>query len=231
MNAAEQPEPFWGYADLALFIGMAFPSLLVAFLLMKVVSLAVPMGKPLLGLFAQLLWYALLFASLRVNFRVRYSRPFWSSLGWRFPFPGVLSCLLAGPLVAFGVGFLGYAIKTPEIRMPFQDMLADLPTKVLFSLFVVAIGPLFEELAFRGFLMPLLMRSFGVAAGISLTALVFGGLHAYEYQWSWRHVLLVALAGAVFGWVRYVTGSTAASTFMHCTYNLTQLAAFLAQPK
>jgi membrane protease YdiL (CAAX protease family) len=43
-------------------------------------------------------------------------------------------------------------------------------------------------------------------------------------------MLLISIVGVVLGWVRYDTGSTAGSTFMHSTFNLTQLAAFLANP-
>jgi membrane protease YdiL (CAAX protease family) len=110
-------------------------------------------------------------------------------------------------------------------------MLDNRPTLILFSIFVVILGPLCEELAFRGFLLPLFVRSLGAAAGIMVTGLLFGCLHAPEYSWSWRHVLLVSLAGSVFGWVRYKTGSAAASTYMHSTYNLTQFAAFVAQSR
>ena len=60
---------------------------------------------------------------------------------------------------------------------------------------------------------------------------MFGLLHLPEYEKSWKHGLLIATAGAIFGWVRYRTGSTAAATFMHSSYNLTQLAAFLAQTR
>jgi membrane protease YdiL (CAAX protease family) len=113
--------------------------------------------------------------------------------------------------------------------MPFRQMLGNRPTIILFSIFVVILGPLAEELAFRGFLMPLLIRSFGPILGIVGTGVLFGALHAYEYSWSWRHVVLITAAGTTFGWVRYKTGSIAASIFMHATYNLTQLAAFFAQ--
>jgi membrane protease YdiL (CAAX protease family) len=123
-------------------------------------------------------------------------------------------------------------IHTPTIKLPmFDQMLSDRPTAILFAVFVVGIGPLCEELAFRGFLMPLLMRSLGTAGGIVLTAVLFGAMHGYEYEWSWRHMLLISIVGIVLGWVRNDTGSTAASTFMHATFNLTQLAAFVAQPK
>jgi hypothetical protein len=84
----------------------------------------------------------------------------------------------------------------------------------------VTIAPLFEELFFRGFIQPLLSRTFGVAAGVVLTAALFGGLHAPEYSWAWQYALAVSIAGAVFGWVRARTQSIIPSTIMHGSYNL-----------
>ena len=69
-------------------------------------------------------------------------------------------------------------------------------------------APVCEELMFRGFLQPLLVRSLGAAAGILATALPFGLLHFQEYGNSWRHVLLISLSGVAFGWMRHATGST-----------------------
>ena len=89
------------------------------------------------------------------------------------------------------------------------------------------IGPVCEELAFRGFLMPLLVRSFGWVAGIIGAALPFALLHGDQYSWTWQYIVLVAFAGMVFGWVRYRTGSTMASALMHSTYNATFYAAYV----
>lgn len=224
------PEPpAWDYSDLAFLITLCVPALFLAAMGVKLVAKFVPLGQAFQGLLAQLLWYGLVFGCLYMLLRIRYGEPFWRSLGWKVPFRGAMPSFLGGPLLALAIGYLGYVLRTPEIQLPFQQMLADRPTTILFALFVVILGPLCEELAFRGFLMPLLIRSFGAAAGIVGTGLLFGGLHAFEYSWSWRHVLLISAAGTVFGWLRYKTGSTAASTYMHSTYNLTQLAAFLAQ--
>ena len=223
--------PFWTYQDLAIFISLAFPSLVVSVVAVRALAGFWHIGKAFEALLAQLIWYALVFTALYLLLHLRYRQPFWRSLGWVAPFRGVNLSFLAGPFLAIGIGYIGYVIRTPEIQMPFQQMLEDRPTIVLFSIFAVVLGPLCEELAFRGFLMPLLIRSLGAIAGIVLTGLLFGGLHAVEYQWSWRHILLISAAGAVFGWVRYRTGSTAASTFMHSSYNLTQLVAFLSQSK
>jgi membrane protease YdiL (CAAX protease family) len=76
-----------------------------------------------------------------------------------------------------------------------------------------------EELIFRGFLQPLLVRSLGAVPGILAAAVPFGLLHFSEYGNSWRHAVLISGAGAAFGWMRHATGSTKASTLMHAAYN------------
>lgn len=225
--------PFWDYVDLLVFIGFGFPALIASAVLARGLSFVLPVSRVFDALLMQLVWYGLIFGALVVLLRVRYDRPFWLSLGWKYPpLLNTIACLVAGPVLAIGVGLIGYIIHTPTIKLPmFDQMLADRPTTILFAVFVVIIGPLCEELAFRGFLMPLLMRSLGPLAGIVLTAVLFGVMHGYEYEWSWRHMLLITIVGVVLGWVRHDTGSTAASTFMHATFNLTQLIAFLAQSK
>jgi membrane protease YdiL (CAAX protease family) len=122
-------------------------------------------------------------------------------------------------------------LHTPEIDLPFQQMLGNAATTISLGIVVVILGPVCEELAFRGFLMPLLVRSLGAAGGIVLTGFIFGSIHGYEYEWSWRHMLLISLVGCVFGWAKYKTQSTAAAAFMHATFNLTQFAAFLWQAR
>jgi membrane protease YdiL (CAAX protease family) len=228
-SAARPRSPFWDYVDLGFLVSLCVPALFIAALLVRAFSRFLHYGKPFEGLLIQLVWYALVFGSLFGLLRVRYDRPFWRSLGWTVSVTATTASFFAGPILAVSVGYLGYVLHTPDIKLPFEQMFQNQPTLILFGIFVVILGPLCEELAFRGFLMPLLMRSFGVVAGIIATGLLFGSLHAYEYSWSWRHVVLIGTAGTVFGWVRYKTNSTAASTLMHATYNLTQFAAFLIQ--
>lgn len=224
--------PFWNYVDLAFFISLGFPALIISSLIVRGFGGTLHLGKPIQGLLAQLIWYAIIFTALYGLLRLRYDEPFWRSLGWKIlPVSATILTFLAGPLLALTLGYVGYILRAPEIKLPFDQMLEDRPTTILFAVFVVILGPLCEELAFRGFLMPLLMRSLGAVPGILATSLLFGGGHAYEYSWSWRHVLLISTAGMVFGWVRYRTGSTAASTFLHSTYNLTQFAAFMAHAR
>jgi CAAX protease family protein len=236
MTPAEAPPPsheapFWTYTDFALFVCLAIPSVILSLLTVLAVGRLAPVSKPVLALLLQLVLYALLFGALYLILKLRYGQPFWRSLGWRVPFRGMLACAAGGPLLVLGLGIIGKLIRTPEIQLPFKDLAQDVPTTVLFGIIVVILGPVAEELVFRGFLMPLVVRSFGVATGVITTALIFGALHAFEYQWSWRHVLLISTAGAAFGWIRHVTDSTAASSLMHSTFNLIPFVGFLAQAR
>jgi membrane protease YdiL (CAAX protease family) len=123
----------------------------------------------------------------------------------------------------------GVLLRTPDINSPMKELLADPFSVVLLAIFGTTLAPLCEELLFRGFLQPLLVRSFGAAAGILIAALAFGLLHLQEYGNSWRHGLLITLAGASFGWVRRRTGSTKAAVVMHATYNAVFFVALAAQ--
>ena len=224
--------PFWHYGDVGMLILLSIPSLFLAFYIVRGVQAVAPKvlpGTAFGQLVAQILWYILIFAFLRAIFHLKYSRPFWQSLGWRFPFRGMISALFAGPLLALGLGGVGVLLRAPPISLPFDQMLKGLPTTMLFFVFAVIIGPLCEELAFRGFLMPLLMRSLGPALGIVVTGILFGGLHAQEYSYSWQHILIVTLAGIAFGYIRYQSDSTAASTLLHATFNLTEFVGFLSR--
>jgi hypothetical protein len=220
MSAAPQPPstPCWNYTDLAMFAGIVVPcallSLIVGAVLFQVIGIAATW-------IAQLLLYGLLFGWLYLLLKVRYSKPFWAALGWIYPVRGLMACIVAGPLLAIAVGVTGQLLDTPVIDLPIRKLLQTKASLGLFGLFSVIIGPVTEELVFRGFLQPLLVRSIGRWGGIVMTALPFGVLHGAQYGWQWQYVLLVALAGAGFGWARQITGSTLASAAMHGTYNLT----------
>jgi membrane protease YdiL (CAAX protease family) len=222
--------PFWDYMDLLLFSLLVFSSLVLAVVIsMLAVSKASASWRLILP---QVLWYAFSLGSLKALFLLRYRQPFWRALGWRpISFGAALGAILAGPLLTLSVGLLGSALHMPEIDLPFGQMLDSRSSTILLGILVVILGPVAEELAFRGFLMPLLIRSTGAASGILLTGIIFGSVHGYEYEWSWQYMLLISLAGSVFGWAKYRTQSTVASALMHCTFNLTQFAALLVRSR
>jgi hypothetical protein len=220
--------PFWTFGDLALFIGCCAPALLISVLLVRAATSPFHPSTPIQLLLTQALWYFLAFGALALLFRIRYLEPFWRSLDWRsLSMASFTGAVLGGPALTLGLGLLGTALRAPEIGPPFEPMLGSTTNIVLIGILAVILGPICEELAFRGFLMPLLIRSLGAVGGIVVTGFIFGSAHGYEYEWSWQYMLLISLVGCAFGWVKYKTGSTAAAAVMHGTFNLTQFAFFL----
>jgi membrane protease YdiL (CAAX protease family) len=235
-----QPEPpperypFWGYSDLLVFAGLTIPCMLLGFGLVKAAFWILhlhPAVKTWELLLEQFAGYALLFGALYAIFRLQYARPFWASLAWTKPRIPLSQILFAGVAAVFAVSLIASAIQPPNTSNPMLELLKDRTSIVLIAIFGVTLGPLCEELAFRGFLQPLLVRSLGTVPGILAAALPFGLLHFQEYGNSWKHVLLISLAGAAFGWMRHATGSTKAAAIMHGAYNALFFVAFLAQSK
>jgi uncharacterized protein len=217
--------PFWTYEDLGLFIGAVIPVFLVAWLVIRVIHL--PSGA-VGAMVYQSLIYALLLGVLYVLVAWRYQEPFWQSLRWK-PFPLPFVCAAAGPVLAIASSTLGVFLKAPPIPSPIEDLISDRRSLFVMMMFLTVFGPVFEELLFRGFLFPLLARSVGPWLGILLAATPFALVHGSQYHWSWQHLTVVGLAGAVFGFVRYKTGSTAAATLVHTGYNATLFIGFLVQ--
>ena len=231
-----QPDryPFWTYSDFFVFLLLGAGCMLLSLVVVKgaVWALGVRGLNRAAELIAgQFIGYALLLGLLVLIVGVQYHRPFWRSMGWIDPTGPVLGIVLAGMATAMAVAMIAYLIKTPTTTNPMMELMKDRTSIILMAAFGVTIGPLFEELIFRGFLQPLLVRSFGVAPGIIAASLPFGLLHYQQYGNSWRHVVMIALAGASFGAMRQVTGSTKASTIMHGSYNGLFFVALLTQGK
>jgi hypothetical protein len=226
--------PFWGYGDLLVFAGLSIPCMLLGLGMVKALFWALrlhPAVETWEMLLEQFAGYGLLFGALYAILRLQYGRPFWISLAWTKPQFPLAVIVLAGVLTLFAVAAMAGAIQIPRTSNPMTDLLKDRTSLILIAIFGTTLAPLCEELAFRGFLQPLLVRSLGAIPGILAAALPFGLLHYQEYGNSWKHVVLIAMAGAAFGWMRHVTHSTKAATIMHSVYNGIQFIAFVAQSR
>jgi membrane protease YdiL (CAAX protease family) len=224
--------PFWGYHDLFLFVGLMVGGLLASTLLARVAVFALQVHttvEALEPLVAQFLLDGFIFAALAGIFRLQYDQPFWRSLAWTpMRIPG-LWIAICGFVTAIAISLLAVLIHLPTVSNPMTKLLEDRVSVILMAAFGVTLGPLFEELVFRGFLQPLVVRSLGAVAGVIVAAVPFGLLHFREYGNSWRHALLISAAGAAFGWMRQATGSTRASTLMHASYNALNFLALFAR--
>jgi membrane protease YdiL (CAAX protease family) len=142
---------------------------------------------------------------------------FWKSVHWNWP-ANMGTYLFVGALMQTVFIFVERFLPFPK-ETPFDAVLRRPYSIVAIAIFSVTLGPLFEELFFRGFLYGVLRRPFGVFTAIVGTALPFGLVHAAQYGYSWASVMLIFAVGVVLATVREKKQSLAASFLVHVAYN------------
>lgn len=172
--------------------------------------------KPVLALLAELVAYFAVGLYMFLLVEGKYHARFWPAIRWNWPGVAGLSIFGVGVLM-LGFDALGRFLPMPKTT-PFDQFFERPMDAYLTVAFAVTLGPLMEELFFRGFLYPVIARRMGVAWGVILTALPFGLMHYAQYR-SWSAVLIIILVGVVLTTVRAVTKSVAASFLAHVGYN------------
>jgi membrane protease YdiL (CAAX protease family) len=183
------------------------------------ISIIVVAQKPWVALTTQFAWYLVVLAYMVMFVEGRLHQPFWTAIRWQWPrryWPGLV--VLGMSLVSLQV--FERFFHLPK-HIPLEDFLSTPLAAVLTAIFAVSLGPLMEELFFRGFLYPVIERRFGIGAAIIITAVAFGTIHAAQLAFAGGLVLIIFLVGIVLTIVRAKTGSVAASLIVHVAYNST----------
>ena len=111
--------------------------------------------------------------------------------------------------------------------LPIEQLLQARVSMTLFAVLGVLVAPLVEETIFRGFLYPVIARRLGIIAGVLITGILFGLMHAAQLWGGWGQIVLLIVVGVVLTWVRARTGTVKASYFVHLGYNGLQLLGYL----
>jgi membrane protease YdiL (CAAX protease family) len=191
-------------------------------------------AKSVVVLISQAVLDGLAILYLYLMLRARTEAPFWQSIGWRELSPPVagtirhpaLQFLAGGAVLAVVVTFASGFLNSKE-TLPIEQLLQARVSILLFGILGVLVAPLVEETIFRGFLYPVIARRLGVTAGIAITGILFGLMHAAQLGGALGQIGLLILVGVVLTWVRARTGTVAASFFVHLGYNGLQLAGYL----
>ena len=109
-------------------------------------------------------------------------------------------------MMLLGLSLLENLLPMPK-DTPFEHLFDRPRDAYLLAIIAVSVGPLVEELFFRGFLYPVVARRWGVAWGIFLTALPFALMHLPQYGYAWGVMLVIFIVGVVCGVVRAATRS------------------------
>ncbi len=140
-------------------------------------------------------------------------------LGLKLPLPSqaVLGLLLIAALYIGRIGLaalLSGAPPDPARALPARPDIIDI---WLLTLAAVVLAPIQEEIAFRGFAMPGLARSWGVPAAILVTSALWTALHFGTI--SAFGIGTIFLLGVGLGWVRLWSGSTLLTIALHAVTN------------
>ena len=85
---------------------------------------------------------------------------------------------------------------------------------VLLFLTTTILAPIFEEVVFRGVLLPILSREFGIILGIIISAFIFALAHL-----SIGEMIPLFTLGIGLGTTRLISGRLSSSVIMHSLWN------------
>ena len=177
-----------------------------------------------------MIWNESLFAGLQWRGQVALDR-FWP--------------LASTALACFGLAILDQILMPGPSNAPIEKMISSPGAAWLMFAFGVTMAPFFEEMFFRGFLLPALCTACDWTAekihktlpppldanghpqwslpamiiGSALTSVPFALLHVEQQGHSLGPFLLLIVISLILCAVRLITRSLAASTLVHATYN------------
>lgn len=246
LENARSPEDIrtpWGGAELFIFVGFAFFSLVVlevvlVFFLMVRYHMS---GDQLMQLMKtnaavavgfQAVWSVFVLLFLLLMIRVYHRAPFWRSLGWRrfdsrqIPSVGqAVLCILGGFSLAIAVGVVSEFVGK-NANLPIDQLFQSRSDVLWLMVFGIAFAPFFEETIFRGYLYPVFARKWGIPAGIIITGVLFGAMHAAQLWGGWAQISILIFVGIALTWARARARSVLASFLIHVSYNSFLFAAF-----
>ena len=139
---------------------------------------------------------------------------------------GIKGWLTIVPFVLLISIIMNNLIKNQNGSNPLLEIVLDNNNYFAFTLLFATttiLAPFFEEIIFRGVLLPTLSKNFGILMGITVSAFIFALAHLSIGEMPPLFVLGVGL-----GITRVVSGSLLSSVIMHSLWNgLTFLNLFL----
>jgi membrane protease YdiL (CAAX protease family) len=240
--------PHLGHALLffSFLIGSLALAFIVTFAIAHLHTAVQILAHPGLGLLAQGAAYLLALLISVLLFPLLWDRTFLDGIHWNFPiavrrWPRIVaSGFLLSVLVMVATPFVA-----KSGHAPIDDLLQNARLIWATAFFAVILGPLMEELAFRGFLLPALATAYDwlalerSPAGLqrwqsssahSNAALVFAAIlssipfalmHAAQIGYAWGVVVILYGVSLALSYVRIRSHSLACSTLLHASYNFT----------
>jgi membrane protease YdiL (CAAX protease family) len=188
--------------------------------------------------------YILTFVAASLLFPRMWNRSFLEGIRWNWYTARVHApkLITLGLLLGLMMQLVTYFI-TPPKKLPIDEFFATPLDAWLMTIFGVFIAPAFEEICFRGFLVPgfaiaydfltiprtpeaqVQWQTTTILTPVSLmfsavaTSLLFAWMHAAQVSYLWPALLALFSVSVLLTMVRVRTQSVAASTIVHAAYN------------
>jgi uncharacterized protein len=242
--------PNLGHAALFVaFAGLALVLLELGVVLLGIAPVSshsgvVQVEHPKIQIAVEGLAYAITLFCAWLFYPVVWRQAFLDGLSWNSPVARAQAGKLAGLGLLLGamMQIVTYFV-TPPKSMPIDEFFATASDAWIVTFFGVIVAPIFEEICFRGFLLPAFAIAYdwlslprtdpararwqattdltGGAYAFSavLTSVFFAMLHAQQVSHLWAALLVLFSVSLLLTFVRVRTQSVAASAIVHGAYN------------
>ncbi|MBQ5731463.1 MAG: CPBP family intramembrane metalloprotease [Bacteroidaceae bacterium] len=134
----------------------------------------------------------------------------WHLMYWGYfsfgkqPFRQVSGKVMLLSIMLVFAAMFAFNVLAQELGLPdeLSEVIKQVSNNVLGCISIAVLGPILEEVLFRGAIQGYLMRKYNPTVGIVVAALVFGLIHMNPIQIFYAFCL-----GLVFGWMYYRTRS------------------------
>jgi len=167
------------------------------------------------------LLYAILFMSIYL-WKAGYiskDKITWSPVAGLYLMLTVVICLSSIVLLDF---LLSYMQWLPDLS---ESTFSTLQAGWVGILCIAIIGPILEELLFRGAITKVLLQKYNPTKAIIISALIFGIVHLNPVQ-----ILSASLVGLLLGWIYYKTASLIPCILLHIINNSVSVYMSLTYP-
>ena len=201
--------------------------------------------QPRTAVLIELVTYVLALIIAALLFPLFWDRPFSTGIQWNAATARRLAVRIipAGIVLSYAVELLQSRLPQPE-KMPIDNFFRHPADVWLITAFGTLLAPAFEEILFRGFLLPAFAIAWdwltlsrnnpeailrwqttdtlsrpALLFSTILTSLGFIALHGAQYAYSPTALASLFFVSLIFTWTRLRLHSVAASALLHASYN------------